>query len=59
VTWTVEALPGMRGFVGGSFDDAQSFPVTRHAWLRSAHRWFKPPPGVETFEKGALPPPKK
>ncbi|MGH8732737.1 MAG: GFA family protein [Burkholderiales bacterium] len=59
VTWTVEALPGMRAFAGGSFDDPQSFPVTRHAWLRSAHRWFKPPSGVETFEKGTLPPPKK
>jgi len=22
--------------------------------MRSGHRWFVPPPGVETFEKSAL-----
>ena len=56
VTWTAEALPGLRGFAGGSFDDPQWFRITRHGWLRSAHRWFTPPEGVEKFEKGTLPP---
>jgi hypothetical protein len=59
VTWTAEALPGMRAFAGGSFDDPQWYRVTRHGWMRSAHRWFTPPAGVELFEKGTLPTPKK
>ena len=56
VTWTAEALPGMRAFAGGSFDDPQWFGITRHGWMRSAHRWFTPPASVEVFEKGTLPP---
>jgi hypothetical protein len=59
VTWTAEALPGMRGFAGGSFDDPRWFRISRHGWLRSAHPWFTPPPGVETHEKGTLPQPKQ
>ena len=59
VTWTAEALPGMRAFAGGAFDDPQWYRTTRHGWMRSAHRWFKPPEGAEVFEKGTLPAPKK
>jgi hypothetical protein len=56
VSWTVEALPGIRAFAGGSFDDPKWFRIARHSWLRSAHPWFRPPEGVETSEKGTLPP---
>ena len=54
VTWTAEALPGLRAIAGGSFDDPQWFRIERHSWLRSAHRWFTPPSGVVTSEKSAL-----
>jgi hypothetical protein len=56
VTWTAEALPGLRAFAGGSFDDPKWFRIARHSWLSSAHPWFRPPEGVEMHEKGTLPP---
>lgn len=54
VSWTAEALPGLRAVAGGSFDDPQWFRIERHGWMRSGHRWFVAPQGVETFEKSAL-----
>ncbi len=54
VSWTAEALPGLRAVAGGSFDDPQWFRIDRHGWMRSGHRWFVAPQGVETFEKSAL-----
>jgi len=57
VTWTLEALPGLRGLAGGTFDDPKWLKIQRHGWLRSAHPWFTPPEGVERHEKSALPPP--
>lgn len=58
VTWTVEALPGMRAIAGGSFDDPNWLDLNRHVWTRSAQKWMTIPPGVERFDEGSLPPPK-
>jgi len=58
VTWTVEALPGLRALAVGSFDEPKRLKIERHGWLRSAHRWFTPPEGVEHHQKGTLPAPK-
>ena len=57
VTWTLEVIPDGRGVAGGSFDDPGWLKIERHSWTRSKHHWFTVPPGVETFEKSALPPP--
>lgn len=57
VTWTVEAMPGIRAIGVGTFDDPKWIKVDRFSWLRSAHPWIVPPPGVEVLEKSALPPP--
>jgi len=58
LTWTLEALPGIRGLAGGTFDDPQWFALARHSWMRSAHAWVVPPANVEVFQKSALPPPR-
>ena len=58
VTWTVEALPGMRAIGIGTLDDPKSVKVTRFGWFRSAHPWIVAPPGTEVYEKGTLPPKK-
>lgn len=58
VTWTLEMMPGMRGFAGGSFDDPKWFRILRHSWMRSAHPWVKAPPGMETHQQSAQPPKK-
>jgi len=58
VTWTVEALPGLRALAVGSFDEPKRLKIERHGWLRSAHSWFTPPEGVEHHQKGTLPAPK-
>jgi len=58
VTWTAEALPGMRAVAGGSFDDPKWFKVDRFAWMRSAHPWMIAPQGVQVFEKGSIQQPK-
>ena len=59
VTWTAEALPGMRAIAVGSFDDPKWFKPRRFGWMRSAHPWIIPPPGVEVFQQGTLPTAKK
>ena len=59
VTWTAEALPGLRAIAGGSFDDPKWFQPKRFSWMRSAHSWVTPPPGVEVFQQGTLPLAKK
>ena len=59
LTWTAEALPGMRAIAGGSFDDPDWLKIDRHGWTRSRHKWFVFPPEVQLFEKGALQPPSK
>jgi hypothetical protein len=59
VTWTAEALPGMRAIAVGSFDDPKWFQPGRFGWMRSAHPWIIPPPGVEVFPQGTLPTAKK
>ncbi len=59
VTWTAEALPGMRAIAGGSFDDPKWLRIERHAWLRSAHPGSAVPEGVERLERGSLPAPPK
>ena len=56
VTWTVEASPGLRGIGVGTLDDPKRIRITRFGWFRSAHAWIVPPPGIEVFEKGTLPP---
>jgi hypothetical protein len=57
VTWTAEALPGVRALAGGSFDDPDGLKIERHGWTRSKHKWFVFPPGAQVFEKSALQPP--
>jgi hypothetical protein len=59
VTWTVEAMPGLRAVGLGTFDDPKWLKVDRFSWLRSAHPWVVVPPGVEAVEKSALPPPER
>lgn len=58
LTWTVEALPGMRAIAGGTFDDPNWLELDRHVWTRSAQNWMQIPHGVERFEEGSLPPQK-
>lgn len=58
VTWTVEAMPGMRAIGIGTFDDPKWLKVDRFSWFRSAHPWIVPPPEVEVVEKSALPQPR-
>jgi hypothetical protein len=57
VTWTAEALAGVRAIAGGSLDDPNWLKIDRHGWTRSKQKWVVYPPGVEIFEKGALQPP--
>ena len=54
VTWTAEALPGLRAIGVGTLDDPKWIKVERFGWMRSAHPWMRAPEGVEAFEKGAL-----
>lgn len=58
VTWTAEALPGLRALAGGTFDDPNWLEIDRHGWTRSRHKWFVFPAGVQVFEKAAMTPPK-
>ena len=57
VTWTAEALPGLRGIGVGTLDDPKSVKPMRFGWFRSAHPWLRPPEGVEVVQKSALPAP--
>jgi hypothetical protein len=59
VTWTAEAMPGLRAIAGGSFDDPGWLRIERHSWTRSKHAWVVCPAGVEIFEKSGLAPPRK
>src|ERR1041384_8128459 len=59
VTWTVEAMPGLRAIGVGTLDDPKSIKPMRFGWFRSAHPWLKPPEGVELGEPSALPPPQR
>jgi hypothetical protein len=54
VTWTAEALAGIRAIAGGSFDDPDWLNIDRHGWTRSKQKWFTCPPEAQVFEKGAL-----
>ena len=58
VTWTVEAMPGMRAVGLGTFDDPKWLTPDRFGWFRSAHHWVRPPEGVEIVQTSALPPPR-
>jgi hypothetical protein len=57
VTWTAEAMPGLRAIGVGTLDDPKSVRPMRFGWFRSAHPWVKPPEGVEVVQTSALPPP--
>jgi hypothetical protein len=57
VTWTVEAMPGMRAIGVGTLDDPKWIKPKRFSWLRSAHPWVEPPEGAEAVQAGTLPPP--
>ena len=59
VTWTLEAMPGMRAVGVGTLDDPKSAKPMRFGWFRSAHPWVRPPEGVEIVQTSALPPPKR
>ena len=54
VTWTAEALAGLRAIAGGSFDHPDWLRIDRHGWTRSKQKWFECPAGTQVFEKGAL-----
>ncbi|MFO1352227.1 MAG: GFA family protein [Gammaproteobacteria bacterium] len=54
VTWTAEALPGIRAIAGGTFDQPAWFRIERHSWMRSAHAWLAPPTDVEVFQESSL-----
>ena len=58
VTWTVEAMPGMRAIGVGTLDDPKWLKVERFGWMRSAHPWIRPPEEAEVFQKSALQPPR-
>jgi len=58
VTWTAEAMPGGRALAIGTFDDPKWIRIERFSWMRSAHPWIAPPPGVEVLQTSGLPPPK-
>jgi hypothetical protein len=57
VTWTVEAMPGLRAVGVGTLDEPKSVRPMRFGWFRSAHPWLTPPEGVEVVQTSALPPP--
>ena len=57
VTWTAEAMPGLRAIGVGTLDDPKSVRPMRFGWFRSAHPWVRPPEGVEVVQTSALPPP--
>src|ERR671925_550086 len=57
VTWTAEALPGLRAIAGGSFDEPNWLKIERHSWTRSKHHWVVCPSDVAIFEKSGLQPP--
>ena len=57
VTWTLEAMPGLRAVGLGTFDDPKWLTPNRFGWFGSGHPWVKVPEGVEVFEKSSLPPP--
>ncbi|MGH8669134.1 MAG: GFA family protein [Burkholderiales bacterium] len=54
LTWTAEALVGLRAVAGGSFDDPDWLKIDRHGWTRSKQKWFVCPAEALVFEKGAL-----
>jgi hypothetical protein len=56
VTWTLEALPGVRGIGLGTLDDPKWPQLTRFSWFRSAHSWITPPAGLEVVQTSTLPP---
>ena len=59
ISLAAEVLPGACGIEGGTFDDPQWFKIEWHTWLRSAHPWVIPPPGVEKFQEQAIQQPQK
>ena len=59
VTWTIEAMPGLRGIGVGTLDDPKAIRPMRFGWFRSAHSWVKPPEDMEIVQTSALPPPKR
>jgi hypothetical protein len=54
LTWTAEALVGLRAIAGGSFDHPDWLKIDRHGWTRSKQKWFECPADAQVFEKGAL-----
>jgi len=54
VTWTAEALTGLRALAGGSFDEPRWLDCQRHVWTRSKQEWVVLPPHAEIFEKGSI-----
>jgi hypothetical protein len=53
VALTFDRFPAHIGVSGGTFDDPNWFPVTRHLFTRSAWRHVAFPPGVDLFERHA------
>ena len=51
VTWTLELVPGWRGFEGGTFDNSDSFPCNTHMWTDRAHPSVVIDPSAICFPK--------
>ena len=57
VTWTLKSSPRAAGSRAAASTTSSWLRIDRHSWTRSKHHWFVVPPGVETIEQSALPPP--
>lgn len=53
VALAFDRFPDHIGVAGGSFDDPNWFPVTRHLFTRSASRHVALPPDTDLFERHA------
>ena len=50
VVMKLEGLPGVLGVSVGCFADPDFPPPQGLYWWRRHHRWFAPPPGIETHD---------
>lgn len=50
VTWTAEAIPGIRGIAAGTFEDPNWIKPKSHGFTRSALPWVVFPADVEVFK---------
>ena len=53
VVWEAEAVPGLRGLAGGTFDDASWIKNPRNIWCVSKQDWYNLPNGSEQKKQGS------